>query len=146
MPLVIMILIWLDEFALDSSTSSSISAAMTHGIEGLSLDVVEVEPGVDVLVDLTHHSDVIATHNVKPKDNLFDAWGRGENSLVSVVQNDVDSLVETLQSSNEVPSICSDDWHEPVNIALEGRHHNQIVFICNNIQWSFKSAQQVQII
>jgi len=95
---------------------------MADRVEGFCLDVVKIEPGVYVLVYLPHHGDVIPPDYVKAKNNLFDARGGGKDPLVCVVQDDVDGLVETLQSSDEVPSVRRDDGDEPVDITLQRSH------------------------
>lgn len=85
----------------------------THG---LSAYRVEIESCVQCLVDLADDGNVVAADNVQTQHHLFDALLQGENALVRLVQNDIDCLVETLQSTNKVPSIRSNNRYGAVNV------------------------------
>ena len=89
----------------------------------VSSDLWKVPTFVDVLVDLADDRDVVAAEDVKAEHNLFNSSRCRENSFVGVFENDVDGLIESLQSSDEIPAVGRDDRHHSIHVILQRRRH-----------------------
>ena len=98
------------------------------------------------VLSLCEYYDLCGSHaRVSASINLFHSRRRRENSFVSVLEDDIDGLVEALQRSDEVAAVGGDDGHQTVDVLLQRRGHGNEIWIVSrmgtNQHSSFRSKQ-----
>lgn len=96
---------------------------MHYGAHRLAAYGMEIEPGVQRLVDLSDNGDVVSAYDVQTKHHLLDTLLHGEYALVRLVQYNVDRLVEALQGTHKVPTIRGDNRHGGVDVRFQAGGH-----------------------
>ena len=109
----------LSPLVLSSSSSFLVLHSVGDGVQGFRLHVVEVQPTVDVLVDLPDHADVVPPDYVETQHHLttsmkklssvykhillhlFHPLAGAVHSLVRLIQDEVNSLIKSLDMENE---------------------------------------------
>ena len=109
----------LSPLVLSSSSSFCILYSVGDGVQRFRLHVVEVQPTVDVLVDLPDHADVVPSHYVETQHHLHTSLCKSSSvsklimlhllhplagtvhSLVRLIQDEVNSLIKSLDMASE---------------------------------------------
>lgn len=89
-------------------------------------NTMEIELTVKRFVNLPDNRDIVASHDMQPKDDLVDAGGRREDTLVRLVENHIDCLVEALQDADKVASVRGDDGYSCVDVWFEPGSHSMV--------------------
>ena len=101
------------------------------------------------VLSLCEYYDLCGAHiRISASINLFHSRRRRENSFVSVLEDDVDGLVEALQRSDEVAAVGGDDGHQTVDVLLQRRGHGNEIWIVSRIgnkSTQFFSLQTAEI-
>ena len=110
----------LSPLVLSSSSSFCILYSVGDGVQRFRLHVVEIQPTVDVLVDLPDHADVVPSHYVETQHHLTSSSCKSSSnisliilhllhplagtvhSLVRLIQDEVNSLIKSLDMASEV--------------------------------------------
>ena len=115
----------LSPLVLSSSSSFLVLHSVGDGVQGFRLHVVEVQPTVDVLVDLPDHADVVPPDYVETQHHLDTSVNKSSSvnkhiilhllhplagtvhSLVRLIQDEVDSLIKSLDMACEDKALLS---------------------------------------
>ena len=108
----------LSPLVLSSSSSFLVLHSVGDGVQGFRLHVVEVQPTVDVLVNLPDHADVVPPDYVETQHHLTTSVNKSSsvnkhiflhllpplagavNSLVRLIQDEVNSLIKSLDMAS----------------------------------------------
>ena len=74
----------LSPLVLSSSSSFCILYSVGDGVQRFRLHVVEVQPTVDVLVDLPDHADVVPSHYVETQHHLASSSCKSSSNEVNI--------------------------------------------------------------
>lgn len=106
-----------------TQNSSAAPISVSHMIQRVSPDAGQIQSGVQVFVKFTNNSNIISSDNMQTQHNLLYALICTVHTFMTFIQYQVYRLVETFQSSNEIPSIRCNDWNRMIDVTFEAWCH-----------------------